>query len=76
MRSMKTLSAAHDLPNDVLVLKAHISELELALVERDATIESLHEQVRISLVRRFTPISERVLVGVARFVQRGRIAQR
>ena len=61
MRSMKTLSTPLDLPDDVQALKAHIGELELALAERDATIESLHEQVRMSLTRRFTPSSERVL---------------
>jgi transposase len=51
--------SALDLPDDVASLKAHISELELALAERDATIESLHAQVRMSLARRFGGSRER-----------------
>jgi transposase len=61
MHGVKTLSTALNLPDDVLALKAHIGELELALAERAATIASLREQECVSLAQRFMPSSERVL---------------
>lgn len=49
-----------DLPNDVDALKALIAEQAQELAMQQATITSLHEQLRLFLARRFGASSERV----------------